>query len=136
MKTVGVFFDDPGENDYPFNIELYRTVYRQLGRVIADNGARLHIVRSPNSYLGNNTFSHCWAFDGVWFKAFDKPKRMDVLWIKGALFSDPEARQVNPFALNAICANKWSCYKLFPHLYKKTLLVERAGISLELSKNS
>lgn len=123
MKNVAVFFDDPGENDYPFNIELYRTVYRQLAQVMESIGGKLCVVRGRETYLGSNDFSHAWIFDGDFFKRAPGPFHADVVWNKGRQLQDAQLLQVNHPELDAICLDKWRCYRLFPHLFRKTLLV-------------
>ena len=109
MQQVAVFFDDPGEDDYPFSIPLYRTVYRQLGMTMAALGGQFCVVRSADTFLGNNTFSHAWAFDGTWFRHIEGPVRFPLIWNKGRQLHDSSLVQINDPALDAICLDKWKC---------------------------
>ncbi len=127
MRTVAVYFDDPGENDYPFSIELYRTVYRQLATVIQEMGGQLMVVRGAETYLGDNKFSHAWVFDGTWFMRKEGPVHADFVWNKGRKLQTPEMRQVNNPKMEEICLDKWKTYELFSHLMAKTIHVENKG---------
>lgn len=126
MQQVAVFFDDPGENEYPFSVELYRTVYRQLGETMAALGGQLCIVRGPQTHLEGNTFSHAWKFDGTWFRRIEGPVHFSLVWNKGRCLRDPSIVQINHYDLDAICLDKWMCYELFPNLLSKTVYVESA----------
>lgn len=124
MPIVAVYFDDPGENDYPFSIELYRTVYRQLAETMKKLGGELCVVRGAETYKGNNTFTHAWFFDGTFFNRKESNVTVDIVWNKGRKLQDPALKQVNHPELDAICLDKWRCYQLFPYLYKKTIIVQ------------
>lgn len=132
--VIGAFFDAPGQYDYPFDGEFYRTVYTQLEECIRKSGGKLLIVRSQDTYLGNNVFSGAWKFSGRDLVAVPGPVTIDVIWNKGHLNSSPGDRVVNDPALDALCTDKWLSYELVPDLHPKTfLLMSAADVPTALS---
>lgn len=127
MKKIGVFFDDPKFDDYPFTIPLYRTVYRQLADVIRGKGGQLCIVRGNDTYLGGNAFSHGWADDGKEFAHVDGPLKVDLIWNKCNFKGDEGCAVLNDPELDDICTDKWKCYQMFPYLHAKTVIVRSAS---------
>ena len=121
---IGVFFDDPKEFDYPFSIELYRIVYRQLAEDVAKKGGCLAIVRSQETYLGKKTFSHAWVDTDGTFVLKKGPLEVDVIWNKGHLKVDPGENIINDPALDQLCTDKWKAYKTFPDVHPRTLLLK------------
>lgn len=123
MKNIAVYFTDPGEDDYPFSIPLYRTVYRELAEDISSLDGAFWVVRGQESYTGNNRFSHAWCFDGTWFSHMDPPDTFDLLWNKGNIVHDGKGEMINHPELTALCDDKWKSYNLFPSLHAKTVIV-------------
>lgn len=126
MKTVAVFFDDPDFDDYPFDIQLYRTVYHQLGQVMEDQGGQLSIVRSQETFLGHGRFSHAWMYEGGTFVYVDTPKTFDVVWNKGEFVPDADTVTINDPRLTAVTSNKWVSYQWFPTAHARTVLLEES----------
>lgn len=126
MKMVAVFFDEPDFDDYPFDIDLYRTVYHQLGQVMEDQGGQLSIVRSQKTFLGRGTFSHAWTYTAGAFVHGDMPKAFDVVWNKGEFVPDADTVTINDPRLTAITSNKWMSYQWFPNLHARTVLLEES----------
>jgi glutathione synthase/RimK-type ligase-like ATP-grasp enzyme len=127
MKTVIVFFDAPGFDDYPFMVEEYRTAYHEIGKRFADRSAAFWIVRSQDTYQGDNVFSGGWRFDGSAFIRVNTPVRADVIYDKGHFKADASARLLNSIELDEICTDKWKTYELFSEHCPKTFLVRSAG---------
>lgn len=123
MKTIAAFFDEPGTHDYPFNVELYRTVYRQLARVVAAKGGELFVVRSQQTYLGGNTFSRAWRITDAAFVPMEGPMTFDLIWNKASLQSDAAANVINDPAFDELATDKWETYQLFPTLHSPSRVV-------------
>ncbi len=123
MKTVAAFFDLPLQTDYPFDIEMYRTVYTQLGRKVAEQGGCLYVVRDQKTFLGGNTFSQAWKFDGDWFVHVPGPVTVDLIWNKGAFVSDASTNVINHPELDRIATDKWETYLLFPEEHAKSRII-------------
>ncbi len=123
MKTVAVFFTLPLADDYPFDAEVYRTVYRQLARLIAGRGGRLYVVRDQKTFLGGNTFSQAWVFDGDWFTHVPGPVTVGLVWNKGVFLGDAATNVINDPELDRIATDKWETYRLFPDLHPHTRII-------------
>lgn len=124
MKTVAVFFDQPGYNDYPFDEEEYVTAYHELGSILHKRDAAFVIVRGQTSYKGNNVFTHAWVFDGTTFKEEHEEISVHIIYNKGHFRADAAARLLNDRELDRICTDKFATYEYFPHLSPKTMLVK------------
>ncbi|MBP9773818.1 MAG: hypothetical protein KBD00_04285 [Candidatus Peribacteraceae bacterium] len=126
-KAIAVFFDAPGFQDYPFEPfagNYYPDSYEELGRILLQRGADFYIVRSQNTYLGNNTFSRGWKFDGTQFREHDEPITVDRIYNKGLFTADKAARLLNDVEMESICINKYNTYKYFSDLQARSVLAE------------
>ncbi|OGJ58442.1 hypothetical protein A2635_02320 [Candidatus Peribacteria bacterium RIFCSPHIGHO2_01_FULL_51_9] len=126
MKMVAVYFDDPDFDDYPFDIDLYRKVYHQLGQVMEDRGGQLSIVRSQKTFLGHGKFSHAWTYEAGAFVYSDMPKTFDVVWNKGEFLPDADTMTVNDPRLTAITGDKWVSEQWFPEIHAPTVLLQNS----------
>ena len=123
MNTVAVFFDLPLAEDYPLDIEEYRVSYRQLGQMVAERGGCLYVVRSQSTFVGGNTFSQAWAFDGDWFTHVPGPVTVGLVWNKGLFAGDATTNVINDPELDRIATDKWETQRLFPDLHPQTRLI-------------
>jgi glutathione synthase/RimK-type ligase-like ATP-grasp enzyme len=121
---VGIFFDHPDGDGYPFDDEEYRVSYRQLATVFAQRGAETHIVRNQSTYLGGNKFSRSWKFNGLTFEKQNEPVEVDVIFNRGELVADDDASLVKNPDIQSICGDKWTTYTLIPHLMPMTAMVK------------
>ncbi len=123
MKTVAVFFDDPGYDDYPFDDDYYVQAYHQMAKILQEKGGTLVIVRGQDSYLGDNRFTHCWRFDGETFRREDGPVDVDIIYDKGYFKNDAAATLLNDAEMNEICTDKFKTYQLFKEFSPMTFLI-------------
>jgi len=123
MKTVIVFFDAPGYDDYPFNHEEYRVAYQELADLLWERNARFGIAREQNTYKGNNTFAGGWLFDGKTFIRTEEDIKADVIYDKGHFSPDADAVLMNNQEMNDICVDKFRSYELFPQHHPMTRIV-------------
>ncbi len=123
---IGAFFDDPGQDDYPFNGPFYRNVYTELQQSLEARGATLLILRSQESYLGKNRFKNAWRFEGSDHDLIPVagPVMVDVIWNKGHLKSAKGDCIVNDPALDDLCTDKWESYLLLKDIHPVTFLLK------------
>lgn len=126
-KRIAAFFDAPQLDEYPFDIELYRKVYKELGELIVRKGGEFYIVRGQESFIKENIFSHGWKFDGTWFAPVKEPIELDLIWNKGHLKSDASSNVINDPALDELATNKWKTYEMFVDLHAPSRLLETAN---------
>lgn len=122
MKTIAVFFDKPGYDDYPFDHQEYVEAYHDLAPMIVQRGARFAIVRDQKTYKGNNVFSGYWMFENGTFVRHDEDLEVDVIYDKGHFVPDASARMSNDRELTDICTDKYRTAREFPELNPKTFL--------------
>lgn len=134
MKTIAVFFDKPGYDDYPFNHEEYVVAYHELAPMIVKRGGRFVIVRSQASYKGNNVFSGYWLFNGTAFERHEEDIAVDVIYDKGHFVPDDAAKLSNDRELTDICTDKFRSYREFPALCPATHLVKNKEELLAILK--
>lgn len=123
MKTVVVFFDKPGYDEYPFDHEEYVIAYHDLAPMIVARGARFAIVRDQKTYKGNNVFAGYWLFENGTFVRHDDDVEADLIYDKGHFVPDESARMSNDRELTDICTDKFRTVREFPSLNPKTFLV-------------
>ncbi len=126
MRTVAVYFTQPGFDDYPFDKPDYREGYHQLARLLKERGAQLWIVRGETTYRGGNAFEGRWEFRDNAFHREEGMVAADLIFLKGRLTVDADARCVNDAEFDGICTDKWATYRLFPDLCPKTVRVQSA----------
>ncbi len=125
-KRIGVFFDAPGYDEYPFNTEEYVVAYHEVAALIHERGARFHIVRSLETFLGGNRFKGHWEFDGAAFQRNDAEIELDLIYDKGYFVGDARSRLLNDAEMNRICVDKRETVRMFPDISPKTLEVNNA----------
>jgi hypothetical protein len=124
MRHVAVFFDEPGFEDYPFDVvDDYRPAYHELAKRITDRGGTFSIARSQDTYLGKNRFSRGWTFRDGAFRETSKPFVVDIIYNKGYFKPDAEAVVLNVPELDTICTDKWVTCAEFGDLCPRTKLV-------------
>ncbi len=121
---IGVFFNAPQYDGYPFDDEEYITAYHELARALADRGADFFIVRSQPTYRGKNEFFGGWKFDGTTFQRYEGSMRLDVLFNKGNFIADASARVINDPELENLCTDKFLTYQSFSELCPWTTVVK------------
>lgn len=126
MKTVAVFFDDPHESDYPLNYEEFRTAYRDLATMVSHKGMRFAIVRSMESFLGGNAFSHYWEFDGEAFVKKSERLDADVILNKGSFERDDESVTFHDPEFTHMCSDKFLTFSEFAEVCPLTVVVHDA----------
>ena len=124
--TVAVYFDDPSFDGYPFTKDEYRASYHDFARLLASKGATFAIVRGKETYMGRNTFSRAWVFDGASFVERKGPFRPDVIYDKGTAAFDADARMSHDPGLDKICTRKDETYALFPDVSPLTMRIDAA----------
>lgn len=122
-KKIGVFFDAPTYEGYPFQIKEYYEAYHELGKLLADRGAEFRIVRTQESFLGGNRFSHSWVFDGTTFRERNEPVELDLIYDKGHFKGDAGSTLLNDVAIDVLCTDKRVTAKMFPEISPKTFEV-------------
>lgn len=123
MKTIAVFFDAPGYDDYPFNDDYYKVAYHELATLMRAKGGMLVIVRDQKTYLGSNRFSGSWNFDGTTFIRSDEPIIVDLIYDKGHFMPDADAQMSNDRDMDDICVNKFRTFETFPDLSPLSITV-------------
>lgn len=120
-KIIGVFFDLPGYDDYPFTMDEYRTAYHEVARGIEDRGARFCIVRDIRTFLGGNRFRGYWNYNGSTFVRHDEDIELDLIYDKGYFAGDTDSKLLNNAELNRICVDKRATVEMFPHFSPYTV---------------
>lgn len=123
MRVIGVFFDAPEYQDYPFNNEEYVIAYHEVAGLIRGKNARFCIVRSLSTFRGGNTFKGYWEFEDGTFKRHEGEITLDLLYDKGYFVGDAESRLLNDAEMNRICVDKRETVNLFPDISPKTIEV-------------
>lgn len=132
-KRIGVFFDDPGYDDYPFDHEEYVTAYHEIAALIHERGGKFHIVRSLATFLGGNRFKGHWAFDGKTFVRDDGEIDLDLVYDKGYFVGDADTRLLNDAEMNRVCVDKRETIRMFPDISPKTTEVtDKEGLERAL----
>lgn len=124
---IGVFFDAPGYDDYPFNHEVYVTAYHEVAKGIEDRGALFCIVRDIATFLSGNRFKGYWAFDGTSFVRHEEEIDLDLIYDKGYFVGDERSRLLNDAELNRICVDKRATIEMFSELSPRTIEVKDRG---------
>lgn len=133
-KHIGVFFDSPEYNDYPFNYQDYVQAYHEVAKGIEDRGAHFCIVRDIATFLGGNTFKGYWVFDGATFVRRDDEIELDLIYDKGYFVGDERSKLLNDAEMNRICTDKRATIEMFPDLSPKTIEVnDRARLEAALN---
>jgi glutathione synthase/RimK-type ligase-like ATP-grasp enzyme len=132
MVSIGVFFNDPGFNDYPFDEPDYRESYRELAEALHRKGAEFYVLRGVETYLGDNLFSSGWRFTGKGYERTDDFVNTDLIYNKGSkLVADAHAKVINNPALDAVCRDKMRSCALFPDLFPRTVLARAKEEALD-----
>ena len=123
-KIIGVFFDDPKFDDYPFDDPEYRQSYSQFAKMFEDRGAGFWIVRAQERYMGGNRFSEGWKFEKGDFHLHPEPVELNVIYNKGHFVGDDRAVIINEPTFESICTDKAETYRLFPSLFPVTVVAK------------
>ena len=121
---IGVFFNAPEYDGYPFDDEEYVTTYHELAHALADRGTDFCIVRSQPTYRGKNEFFGGWKFNGTTFQRYEGSITLDVIFNKGNFIADASARVINDPELENLCTDKFLTYQTFPELCPWTTVVK------------
>jgi hypothetical protein len=113
QPIIAVYFDEKNYDDYPFTKDEYKKSYHEFASLLLSKGGRLAIVRGQETYLGNNTFSHCWLFDGTTFTYKEGTITADLIYDKGHFKGDASAKLSNDPAFDQMCTDKSKTYELF-----------------------
>lgn len=125
MKTIGVYFDAPAFDGYPFDDADYKKAYHELAQLLADEGAECIIVRDPSTHLSGNTFRGGWKYGQKQFERFEEEVTPNVIYNKGQhLKADSASNYVNDPAFDALCTNKWETYKRFTPFFPVSKLLQ------------
>lgn len=122
-KRIGVFFDDPGFDDYPFTNEEFFVAYHEVAKGIEERGARFCIVRDAATFLGGNRFKGFWELDGEKFIRREDEIDLDLVYDKGyknVFKGDAGTRFLNDPALDRICVDKRETATMFPGASPRT----------------
>ncbi len=122
-KTVAVFFDQPGYEDYPFNGAEYEKAYHELAKILNGRDVDFAIVRSMETFLGGNSFSRHWLFDGETFREKNERIDADLIYDKGHFVPDEHSKILNNAELDRVCLDKFATYEMFPDLSGVSLFV-------------
>lgn len=132
MSSIGVFFNDPGFDDYPFDDPGYRTAYTNLASILARKGCVLCLYRASSTYVSGNTFSRGWRFNDGQFEEVAEPLTVDLIYNKGSAFMPTaDANVLNKREMDSILRDKMRSYALFPDLFPRTLLADDAEAASE-----
>jgi len=120
-RRIGVFFDAPGYDEYPFNHAEYVQAYHEVAKGVEDRGARFHIVRGIGTFLGGNRFTGYWEFDGEAFARHEDEIELDLIYDKGYFVGDASSKLLNDAEMNRICTDKRATIEMFHDLSPKTV---------------
>lgn len=126
MSSIGIFFNDAGFDDYPFDDSGYREAYAELGNRLRAKGTEVFLVRDPATYMGDDLFSQGWRYlcDGK-YEEVKQFVKLDLIYKKGSLLMpDSQSNVLNKNELHALCSDKMSMYSLFPELFPGTFLAQ------------
>ena len=129
-KRIGVFFDDPGYGDYPFNHDEYVQAYHEVAHAIDDRGACFFLVRDASTFLGGNRFRGYWKFDGSTFVRHDDNIDLELVYdksYKNVFTGDERTWFLNSRELDHICVDKRETARMFPDYSPKTSVVHSRG---------
>lgn len=124
MKTIAVYFTQPGFNAYPFNKAEYADGYHKLAELVAERGGQLSLVRGQETYRKGNTFAGGWEFRDGTFHRFEDDRTFDLIFNKGRLQGDDNAVILNDPELDTICTDKALTYSMFEELSPTTFFVK------------
>lgn len=123
MLKIGVFFRLDGLESYPLNSAYFRSSYASLSEYIEKNGAKLYIVRSNETYLGEGMFSRFSYFEGGGLVQQFEPIKLDVLYDKGR-FQFDDMPVLGGRDLNKLCVDKLKIHEMLPEFSAKTFFVD------------
>lgn len=128
MPTLAVYFDQPGEMDYPFTDPLYLQAHQRFALEMAKDNVSVVVVRGEDSHLGGTTFSHYWKYTETGVQRFDETITADLIYNKCVVpipDSFPEDKTFNYPALDKICHDKMVTFELFGEFMPKSLHITR-----------
>jgi glutathione synthase/RimK-type ligase-like ATP-grasp enzyme len=132
MSSIGVFFNDPEFEGYPFDDNGYKAAYTHLASVLERKGCTMYIVRGMSAYVSGNTFSRGWRFAQGQFQEVTAPFTVNLIYNKGSKFvPTADASVLNKREMDIICRDKMRSYALFADLFPRTLLADDAPAAQE-----
>jgi glutathione synthase/RimK-type ligase-like ATP-grasp enzyme len=76
------------------------------------------------NYIGENTFTHAWKWQGKILQRINGPLTFDLIWNRGNFLGDEHCNIMNDPALGEITTDKWKSYLLLPEHHPKTVLLQ------------
>lgn len=125
-KHIGVFFDAPNYDDYPFDVDEFRIAYHEIAQEIEKLGSQFHIVRDISTFLGGNRFKGHWVFDNGAFNRRDEDIVLDLIYDKGMFVGDEHSRLLNSVSFDRLCIDKLQTVLRFSQYSPKTVVVKSA----------
>ncbi len=116
MKTIAIFFTQPGFDDDPFDDPQYRDAYYFLGKLLQEKGIRWLIARGIDTYKGDNVFTRSWLYDQGTFRERTGDIEVDLVFNKGKFEPRGMVKTLNDPELEQICDDKAKTYKRFTAL--------------------
>jgi len=126
MKTVAVYFSEPGIYDNPFNYPEFLESYYELSKACFKKDILFVVVRG-HSYLGNMRFSNGWKFnDQGKLDEITDTISVDLIYMKatdaGFPYKITTENILNHPDLDLLCRDKMETYKLFGDSMKTSLV--------------
>jgi len=122
-KTVAVFFDRPGRDEAPLDESDYIVAYGEFAHALRKRDADLYMVRSQETYKGDNVFSGGWKFADGNLERVNGEIDADVIFNKGGLKWERDANVINVTEVEELCTNKSKTYAMFPQFSMQTFVV-------------
>ncbi|MCG8562808.1 MAG: hypothetical protein MI824_23665 [Hyphomicrobiales bacterium] len=122
MKTIVVFFEQPGAWGYPFDKSEYFNSHCQLSAEIEALGGAYVIARGQDTYDGDGRFSRSWRIrdrDVVETGSVAG----DVIYDKGDIEAGTFRPVFNCPEVTQLCRDKWESHRLLEEVSPETCLV-------------
>jgi len=125
MHTIAVYFDEPGQLDYPFDERMYYDSYARFTEFCAVRNLKVVIVRGL-TYRGNMRFSNGWQFINGELEPINTPIQADLIYVKGLNFvlqTQPNDLVINDPEFDRIARDKWLTYQAFHEFMAPTFQI-------------
>lgn len=122
MKTIAIYFSQPGAMDYPFNELWFFDAYKDIIASLEAKGPRVVIVRA-DSYQGKGVFSQYFRIEEDEVIKHDEPVTVDLIWNRDNENTIPvihDCLVLNHPDFDELCTDKYKTAQQFPDISPKT----------------
>ncbi|MBI2415869.1 MAG: ATP-grasp domain-containing protein [Candidatus Kerfeldbacteria bacterium] len=133
---LAIYFDDPTEWGYPFDVPEYIETYATFCQLLRDHGIRPYLVRGAERYLGQMQFQSGWELlSDQTLQPVTEPFMVDLIYRKGHnLKTEPTAAIVNHQAIETVCHDKLVTYQQFADFMAPCFPINQANWSEQIQK--